>query len=389
MISKDEITAARKQKRRKYRLKRLGGFILALIMVVCAAVIISNLTATVFKDIKDGFRVFFTRSDDYPLTLSEGSPVSVLAVDSGYAVLTEDELNVYKNNGGLLLGTEHDYSTPALAVNGNRIVIYDKGNKKISLYNRTEKLSSEMLDGAVLSACITDSGNVAVLQQSERYASQVEVFNNDLSEKLMTWYGAKGFPLFVRNISGTDWFAAVTINSTDGKLISYLTVVDSNRGIEIGEMTVDGILLDFIKRSNGSYVVITDEACYHFGSDCSIVSCSEFGRDKLLYSAVDSSFYALVFGDNNLSALNRIEIYDINGKISGTVEGIGTVDAICSVSDSLYVSGAGKIIVYNTHAIKTDEYIGAENVFSLVYTNKIIAILNDSIILPTEIEKEK
>ncbi|MBR5501468.1 MAG: hypothetical protein IKV55_00390, partial [Oscillospiraceae bacterium] len=115
----DEISRARKAKRRRIRRKRaltaLGVFAAVLVAIIIAGMY----SDTVPLDIKDGFRSVFSMGR-FPADIGEAAVSEYAVSGRSLSLLTDKELRVLAGGGAQLLNAQHGMANAGLAAGGMR-----------------------------------------------------------------------------------------------------------------------------------------------------------------------------------------------------------------------------------------------------------------------------
>ncbi len=376
----DEITKARKERIKKVRRRRTGWFLAALVLILIAVVLANTITKTTFKDIGDFFSTVFCASKSYPVEMSESHPLQVEQLSLSYAVLTEKELLVYSNRGGLLESVEHGYVSPLITASGNRIAVFNSGGKEINVYNRTRSIAAVKTENTIVAADLSDYGTLAVLTTGERYLSQLEVFKNGKYEKLMTWYGSKGFPLCVEMQDMGDKAAVASLGSTNGELITTVTAIDVGAAKELFVCDVKGLAVKLWYDSNGYITVVTDEQTVVITAKGEIKETHTYGDSPLLFATRDEGRnVALCFGDNHRPAINTLMVFGGALDEKFTAQSVGEVRDVYINGSGVYILGDGRVTRYGMSGEVVSTYAADGEALRLVVCGRILSVLPDRI----------
>ncbi len=377
MNKNDEISAARRKKRRKYNLKRLLWFTLALVMILVAVFVMNAVTKTTFLDIGDFVTTFFKTSRGYPVTLGEQAPLQVSRMSMAYAIVTSGELRAYSSGGAQLMAIHHGMLYPRINANSNRILLYNAGSRDISVYNRSNQITSFKTEFAIIDAKVADDGALAVLTESERYTCQLEVYRNGTYEKLLTWKAQRGFPLGAYISANSAYATAVRIVANDSVFYSLVTSLDVGKETERFEVELKGMALALYHEGD-DVVVITDCAAYRLNRRGEMQTTYEFPEVPVLAVARDESAnIAIAFGDNNQSAVNRIVLLQTNLKERSVIGDCGAVKDLYFTASRLYVLGERMVGEYNMGGKLLRRYETAFGTQAILDLNGLIAILPD------------
>lgn len=374
---RDEITVARKRKRRKYNLKRTARFLAALLLVLVAIVAANTFTSTTFKDIGDFFAATFSASDGWPAALGESEPLQSERLTSAFAVVTSDDLVVISRSGARLLDKTHGFVSPFIAAAGNRIALCNRGSRDVRVYNRSSELVAFSAEGAIIDAALSSDGTLALLTESERYTCELSIYQNGLYERSMTWKGANGFPLLAALSPNGERAAAVTVSVAGGSLGSTVTVIDARREKELYSASVEGTVLRLILSNDGGFCAVTDTQTVRVSAGGETTASYDYGGRPLLASSADGSRLALVFGDNSRPAVNTCAVLDRNLTETSVITGCGIANALEVSGDRLYLLGRGRLNVYSASGELIKVYNTDIKAQNIVEFSSIIEILPD------------
>jgi hypothetical protein len=374
----DEITAARREKRRKVRLKRFFVFFIVLVIVLGSVIAANSVTKTTFADIGDFFVTSFKGGGGYPAELGTHIPIQIERMSMAYAVITKTELLTYSSRGSNLMTVNHGYLNPCIDCAGNRILLYNAGNRDISVYNRSGNIISFKTEYVIIDAKVAQDGTVAALTQSERYSCQLEVYKNGRYEKLLTWYGdTSAFPIGTYLNDRGSLVAVARVFAKGGSIYTKLAAIDTGNLNEIYEIEFEGMALNAYFDGD-SIVVVTDCAAYQISRSGEIKQSYEFPEMPILSIAKDDSTnISIAFGDNHQPAVNKIIILSRTLSELCVIEQCGSVSDMYMSSNRLYVLGDRVVSEYDMNGKVRDRYEAPHETLAIIEFNGIIAILPD------------
>ncbi|MDO4566751.1 MAG: DUF5711 family protein, partial [Oscillospiraceae bacterium] len=342
----DEISAARRKKRRRYNLKRGLRFILALLTLLLAAFALSSFNAATFKDTADFFVSVFSPAEGWPAALGESEPLQTETLSYAFASLTDEELIVVSRRGARLMSERHSLVSPFIAASGNRIALCNRGSREVIIYNRSREIAAFSAEGAIIDAAISEKGALAILTQSELYTSELAVYKNGLYERAMTWKGAQGFPLMAAVSPDGRRAAAVTLSVSGGVLSSTVTVIDVQRESEQSAASFEGMVCELLLENDGGFTAITDSEVLRFNSSGELSASYEFPSSLLIALDCSSSHIALAFGDNSSPSINSLLVLSRSLELQGEIVGCGAVNSLKLCGERVYVLGSGRLTAY-------------------------------------------
>lgn len=390
MSNLDEITAARKKRRRKYHLKRGLRAVLLLLVLAAVVFVIVNVQMTTFKNLGDWLKVTFSGGGGFPVALGSGRPLQMLPLSGTFATLTESELIVTGNGGKALQRVQHGYTDPVLFGNGGKLMVVAHGGRDFSVYNRTGELFSSETEYAIISADIASNGVACVLTRGDRTTSELKVYSGGNYTHLFTWYGAKGFPLLCSISERGDEIAVVSLTVSSNGIRSIFTVIDVASKEQRAELELDGTVLR-VYRSGGRYIVVTEQKALLLDASLDRLAEYSFSKMPILSVAMDrGNHLAVAFGDNNQPDINYILLLSDRLEELAVLDDVGTVRDLYVTQDRLHILSDGEVLVVQNDGTAIERYhtdIKAEQVF--LVKNRVTVLLPDRVEQPERVKEEQ
>ena len=100
-----------------------------------------------------------------------------------------------------------------------RLIVYDRGGRKLRLQNRTKILLEKELESDIVTCAIGRSGNFAVATREDNAASFLTVYDKNVNE-VFKWRSSNDYIMDIA-LSDDGKYAAVAVaGSSSGKLYS-------------------------------------------------------------------------------------------------------------------------------------------------------------------------
>lgn len=390
----DEITRARKKKRRRYNAKRTLRFIFALLAVLIALVLVSSFSKTTVRDVGDWFKTAFSLSGGYPAALGSSAVLQTQEMSLSCAFLTDGELIVLSRNGERLLSDEHGFVAPFIVARSNRVMLCNRGSRDVRVYNRTGLLSELKTDNRIIDAAVSDTGDFIALTESDRYMCELALYKNGSYENTMTWKGAEGFPALCAISSGGSCAVAATVSLGSDGVYTIFTVIDLASEKEKYSVRSLGLTVRAFVDDDGSLLSVTDTEAVRFSSSGEISNIYDYGGKPLIFVARDKGTRtALAFGDNKSSTVNSVTVLSASAKPEGDIIGCGLIKDIYVSNDRIYILGDGTMTVYASSGEQIKVYTSDTKALKITEFSSIIEVLPKYAIQltdvqPTEMPKE-
>lgn len=376
MNDRDELAAARKKRKNKIRAKRVARLVKIAAAAAVVVLLASIVTMSTFKDFTDLFSTLFA-AGEYPVVLSSDLPDQVDKISMGYCVRAGGEIIVLKNNGAVLQRITPSYNGVANVCGGNKIAVYHRGGREISLYNRTKLIYELETDNAIISCALGNGRLVAALCESDRYSGEVVVYNTD-AEKVLTWYCAAGFPYIMAFDGDASHLAVGCAYIENGVVCTSVSVINVASRQEVATVQLSCAAVRLLPH-NASFTAVGSSSVTVFDKNGGIVNRFEYGdRTLLMYAAESRDNIAVAFGDNSMSGINEVVWLDGELNQRCTLDVGSAIKDICVERGLLYLLGDHEITAYSVVGAVAKSFDIHYNAVAMVVSNRVIEIMPDT-----------
>lgn len=318
----------------------------------------------------------------FPVSLNSDSTVNTVILGDSILVLTTENFSVYNRSGKLKFTQPYNYSSPAVSVNGDRAVIFDRGYKSYMLINEKKVVYTGEASGGIICAEYGQSGNYALGTFGEDSTSKLTVYSatNKLKFQWKCAYehivsialapngkfagaavvGAKdgeifttvkyfGFdyqePISTQTISGTAAFDlrftavnTLTLFSDTG----VFKITKKGENYETVKQYYSSEFNSFDCSNNGKYIIAL--AKYGSENDFSVSVFSSGGKEKCTIS-VNCALKSVTMSDKYIFALaeNVIMVYNLNGRKISQIDIKGDANSILATDQYIFIYSLDKI----------------------------------------------
>lgn len=293
-----DIKQERKKRSRVRMFKRL-----IVLVVVCALTIAAIYSRELFRGfdlaglIQEAFGTV-GKTGSFPVSLVGETGTALYNMGGSAAVLTDSNVQIYSRAGRCSGTMQSGFANPVLKVNGNRGIMYARGDKTIKVLGKGGLLTKKELEGFIYTAEVAPGGQMAIARQEERRAARVEVVDNAF-KSLFTWYSAENQVLALSLSPDAQKLAVGTITAKDGAMISAVNLFSVAEKKELGKVELPETLLVALKCTANEVLVIGDNLAAVYDSTGAAKGNYSFGGKTLsLYSAAGNTT-GLVLGDYN------------------------------------------------------------------------------------------
>lgn len=319
----DELARARKQKHRKRFWQKALALVLAGVVVWGVLFLRQDIARLNLGMRLSDLLASYASGSGYPVELPTGQVLNTTAVGKDLALLTDTGLTLYNSQGKATGVYEHGYTSPICLANGDRVLIYDRGAKRLQVNSRSRQLFSQTYDYNISVANIGASGHIGVVTDAKYYNSCITVYDPEYDEIYIreTADMITGLSL---NTDGSG-MAVVSVDVNGGRLDSTITFFDFAKEEPVATLVLENQLvlsMEYAGREATALQVITDqqallvssagkvESSYHFGG----LFVNRFANNKsggmflLLDQLGDGNQLQLISLDQGLDLLGSLNL---------------------------------------------------------------------------------
>ena len=290
---------------------------LAVFSVVSVTVNFKHITYdNFFYLIKDFNTAVDTESVRYEtLSYDASADQSFALYRGGLAVISRSNVSAFTTTGRRTLNSNSSYSKPFAVTSDKYLLVYDIGDGNMAIYNSFAKVYSEKLDYPISDACFSDEGNFAVLTRSEKYESEIIVYDKNF-KKLIN-YRKGSFAVDIALSPDGERLGALYCDTDNGIICTKMVLYDIGKQEKIDELVYSGEFpLAFTFLDGGGFAAVTDTKVRIFDKLYREQAESDSYFSGLV-SAVwcDNEYAAVAFNNGITSDTNKVIVFDKKGEL--------------------------------------------------------------------------
>lgn len=164
--------------------------------------------------------VKYKSSDALPIAVDSAENAKYAEYGDAILFVNETLYRAYSQSGKLLWDSSIQMQDPTLIVRGSYVLISETGAKKVSLYKGKKHLFTENCDGNIISADLSENGDIVLVTEKDYFKGQVVVFNK--SGKIIYAWDSGSYNILDAAIS-KDRDVAVSLLNTDSGADSFIS----------------------------------------------------------------------------------------------------------------------------------------------------------------------
>lgn len=317
--------------------------------------------------------------DGYPVDISGDSVVSMQAFGNNAALLTDTSLLVYNSSGAETVNRGHTFADPLLCTEGEYMLVAELGGNRYTLHTKKEAVSEGASAGTIVSAAVSDNGQVAlVTESSQSYMSEVVVFDRKGNETFH-WYSADLLVADVAFSPRQKEIAVLGLSAVDGDMRATLHVFSLSGKKEGPTHTyrATGSMMTALHYfDNGRIAAVGDTAVWVYDPDKNETAVTDFEDAVLLGYAFSDEGVGVVTRDYGESRGGMLRVITTVGNAVREIAFAGNYRHITAADRGFYLltedtlyqadgAGVAKTIAVSTDSLMTVEMNGKPLVLHL------------------------
>ncbi len=285
----------------------------------------------------------------FPVSVNTESTIDIETIGGNLAILTTENVMVYSDNGRLIFSEPHVYTVPAISVNGNKAVVFDRGGKGYMLITDKKLQYKGEADNHILTAEYGSRGNYALGTKGTDATSTFTVYNNRHNE-IFKWNCAYEYIVNIALSENGNYAGVAVLGAKDGKTTTTVQYFGFDYKEPLNTQTISGATpldLEFtgfnrlvFLADNGAYVIERKKESFETLKE---YYSSEFNSCQI---SNDGDFIVSLakYGSKNDFEIN---VFKPNGKIKTTINVKSDVKRTCMSERYIFALSENEITVYN------------------------------------------
>lgn len=341
----NDIETYRRKRRRKRWIKRIILFLIVMVLLSGALLAFSY-----FQDF-DLFGIGQSGGGDgeangFPISMAGDKVVSAGSMGKNLAVITETKMHLYSDEGKSVMTSNHGYSNPVFKAAQKKLLVYDRGGGDFKIEGTRGTILKKTLTDKIVLGEISPEGYVAIVTQSDRYASVLHVYDSSL-EEIFVWYSENQI-VAADFKNGSKGCVVAVIGAQGGEMVSSLVGLDFAKEKEEYSTQVKGVMaLSVDIKASGQTQLIGDTMACSFSSDGKLKQTYTYNKTLSHYDNSFDKGAALILTDAGGSVTNTAVVLGSDGaektskQVGSVVKGLS-----CDGSHLLLLSDE-KVVYYD------------------------------------------
>lgn len=343
----EDIEKLRKRRSRRQSLKRLGSFLLILLVIGGIWLLWEQAKkANLAEQILGGFAEMGS-GDGFPMEFSGVTIHEIDTMGKLLLVLTDTHLHIYNQNGKEVRQVAHGFKNPIMKHSGGRILLYDTVSKTLRVESKTDTVKEMEFEYPVLFAEISRKNDLVVITNAKRYLGQIMVFDHNMNEPVFHWLSAENY-LYGAALSDDGSVVAVSSVAVDqGDLVSTLHIYQTGKEEAILTERFADETIHHLGFRGGEWEVLTNKGAYYYSAQGKNKAEYSYASENLQAYCAGDGFTALLTGDFREFKSLSVKMLGESGGQSGAVTMKSQVAQIDARGNFLALLSDNRLEIYN------------------------------------------
>ena len=260
---------------------------------------------------------------DLPTAFSDAENTRFEVYQNGIICANETVYARFSNEAKLSWSNKIQMQEPILKVKGDYVLISEEGAKKISLYKGKKLMFTQEAEGSILTADLSEKGDVVAVTQKEYYKGQVVVFNKS-GKKIFVWDSGSYSILDASVSKGRK--VAISLLSTDEGVSSIIQIFGVNgNSICKTDAFLDTVFFD-IGFNGETLSLLSESKCVSMSAKGKVKWEYDFGGRKIKMCRTAENGNRAILFDND--GIGEIVVITAKGKAYEAIKTENMPDAI-------------------------------------------------------------
>ena len=292
----NELLDIEKEKLLKRRARRRRAFIILILVLLILAYIFFTYGPIV------GISIYKNEQVD------EKRKIDITSTEEDVYLNYCDELLVYNNrkittyNSSLRKTWEYELQeifTPSIYVNNNYLVVANKTNGTVYLFQNKKELLTKRIDGNIAHVYISDNGEFAVEYSTSGYKKVIGVYSKNGKLLYNTYLNEKSI-IDIKFIEGPNKLLLIASDSSSFNIGTTLSIIDGtkkeNNITEIAKLD-NNLVYDCTIQKKNAILLLDNKIVNCNLSTGSVSDVKQFETSQVLFASLSNNYYTSVEKD--------------------------------------------------------------------------------------------
>lgn len=352
----------------------IAGILVAVFVFVY---ILSSVGIIPFDALSARFSSFVLQdSDNFPMVVNTDSTINKAIIGDNILILTTENFSVYSQSGKLIYTQPHSFSSPAISINGDKGVVFDRGYKSYMLINEKKVVYTGEASNPLICAEYGESGNYALGTYGEDSTSKLTVYSA-INKISFQWNCAYEHIVSIALAPNGKFAGVAVVGAENGEIFTCIKYFGFDYQEAINSQTIIGATpFDLVFSSVNTLTLFSDTGVYKITKKSETYEnvmqfyASEFNA----FDCADSGKYIVSLAKYGSANDFEVSVYSSNGKKKANISIDCAIKSVTMSDKYIFALAENTIIVYNLNGREISRIDVKGDARSILSTDKYIYI---------------
>lgn len=352
----------------------IAGILVAVFVFVY---ILSSVGIIPFDALSARFSSFVLQdSDNFPMVVNTDSTINKAIIGDNILILTTENFSVYSQSGKLIYTQPHSFSSPAISINGDKGVVFDRGYKSYMLINEKKVVYTGEASNPLICAEYGESGNYALGTYGEDSTSKLTVYSatNKVS---FQWNCAYEHVVSIALAPNGKFAGVAVVGAENGEIFTCIKYFGFDYQEAINSQTISGATpFDLVFSSVNTLTLFSDTGVYKITkkSETYETVMQFYSSEFNAFDCADNGKYIVSLAKYGSANDFEVSVYSSNGKKKANISIDCAIKSVTMSDKYIFALAENTIIVYNLNGREISRIDVKGDARSILSTDKYVYI---------------
>ena len=352
----------------------IAGILVAVFVFVY---ILSSVGIIPFDALSARFSSFVLQdSDNFPMVVNTDSTINKAIIGDNILILTTENFSVYSQSGKLIYTQPHSFSSPAISINGDKGVVFDRGYKSYMLINEKKVVYTGEASNPLICAEYGESGNYALGTYGEDSTSKLTVYSatNKVS---FQWNCAYEHVVSIALAPNGKFAGVAVVGAENGEIFTFIKYFGFDYQESINSQTISGATpFDLVFSSVNTLTLFSDTGVYKITkkSETYETVMQFYASEFNAFDCADNGKYIVSLAKYGSANDFEVSVYSSNGKKKANISIDCAIKSVTMSDKYIFALAENTIIVYNLNGREISRIDVKGDARSILSTDKYVYI---------------
>ena len=311
-------------------------------------------------------------SENFPIQTNTNSTIAIKTIGDNILILTTENFVVFSQKGNEIYNQPHSFASPAVSINGNKAVVFDRGDRGYYLITDKKVVSNGEADGDIICAEYGKTGNYAFGTRATDATSKITVYS--VTNKVIFQWNSAYDHITSIALAGNGKYAGVCIlGAENGEMFSCVQYFGFDYAEPINTQKINGVTaFDLEFTATNTLTLFTDEGVFTIGKkEEKYETVAEyFSSEFNSFDCADNGKYVVAIAKYGSANNYQISIYNERGKLKSEIKAEYTIKSVTMSDKYVFALAENSLLVYNLSGHKIGEITIDGEAYSVCPTDK-------------------